>query len=95
MKNEVGMVSEMIECARQRFNQYRDRVIRPIIEKGLRNGRLYPEDIQKLAEYMAESEKFNNWMAQSAKLSAINNEVYAIEGKKINKELNELLKLLA
>jgi len=77
MKKEVSMVSEMIERKRQRFNNYRDRVIKPIIAKGLKTGRLYSEDIQVLAEFYAESEKFTNEMAQSAKLATINYQVLA------------------
>jgi len=75
MHRDVKQVSELIETARQRFNTERDRMIKPILQKGFKNNKLWTEDIQKIAEFMIECERFTEQMAKSAKISAINYEL--------------------
>jgi len=98
MHRDVKQVSEMIETARQRFNAERDRTIRPILEKGFKTNKLWAEDIQKIAEFMVECERFTDQMAKSAKICAINYEMlFKVRSgvvEEITKTVDELLNLI-
>jgi len=91
MKRDISQVGQVIESSQQRFNSHREHEIMPIIRKGLEGKKLWPEDIELIAAFVMEAERFTNLMAKSAKLSAINYE--ALRGSIIetNSHLDETL----